>query len=152
MTTELEEDIVCSECGAPARAACGHTNTALSKVESPKEEYGELRWLFQMEQLGENFDMVVDQLKKIKELIITHKELEERHKTDPDVDHYIDEINEKIIAAFRKFIINGKTVDINELVEDETSYADKYNAIVFEINDYIEQYMIGQHKDNLASI
>lgn len=152
MATELEEGIVCSQCGAPARAECGHTNTALPKVESPKEEYGELRWLFQMEQLGENFDAAVAQLEKIKELIETHSELEEKHKTDLDVDHYLDEAAEKIDTALKNFAINGKTVDIGQLVENETTYTDKYNAIVFEINDYAEHYMIGQHKDNIPQI
>lgn len=146
------ESITCSICGTPAHIGCEHASTTLERVESPKEEYGELRWLFQMEQLSENFDMTVGQLEKIRELIETHSELEEEHKTDLDVDHYLDEATEKIDAALKNFTINGKTVDIGELVENEASYTDKYNAIVFEVNDYIEHHMIGQRKDNLASI
>lgn len=120
-------------------------------VVDPTEEYGSIGNLFSMENLSDNFDEVKDQLDQIKELISKYSDLREKHKTDLDMDQYADEYDEKIRSALVNFTINKKKIDISKLSKS-VGFREIYNDIIYEINDYVELFMIGKNISRLSEL
>lgn len=130
--------------------------SASDVVANPSEEYGDLETMFQMENLGENFDSVKEQLEVLQEKIKKYNQLSEEYKQDLGMDHYVDEAMYQLEDAYKNFSINGKRFDIRVLCEgkqfDPDINVDDYNKIVFAINGYIDMYMIGQNIELLQEM
>lgn len=119
-----------------------------SLEESAEEEYGTVENLFQMEDLGNNFDEVRHQVETIEQLILKLEDLNRKLRNDPDMDQYVDECMMSIDDAFKNFQINGKVIDIGAL-SGKTGARQIYNSVVCDINDYIEQFMFGHSRPDL---
>ncbi len=121
------------------------------KVVNMMEEYGSIENLFLMESLGENIESVRKQLGKIRELITKLKTLQEKQKIDQGISVYVDEVGLELYEAFRHFELNGKNINLYEFFEEDLEES-LYNEIIFEINRYIEDYMIGTDEPQFKEI
>lgn len=124
---------------------------SVENIDEVEEEYGSFDELFAVENLGDHFEEVKNQLNVIRALVEEFEDLHEKHKTDLDMDQYVDASEEKIQNAFENFTINGKKIDLRKL-SNQSSFREIYNDIVEEINRYIEQYMIGKDEPLLNGI
>ena len=120
-------------------------------VQNPKEEYGTVEDMFSIENLGDNFDMVLEQMNKLRKLIEKYNEVSEAYKTDLDMDQYVDEYLFKIEDVLRNFRINNKSLDIRKIANGGR-FEDYYNDIVLDMNRYIENFMRGKDRDYLRQI
>jgi hypothetical protein len=123
----------------------------VERVADPLEKYGAMEYLLIMESLLDHFDEVENQLNTIRMLIEEYDEVKEKHKTDLDMDQYVDEYAQKIRDAFENFAINNKKVDIGKLSK-KIDFKDIYNHVVLSVNDYIEANMIGSGKQHLYTM
>lgn len=143
------------------------------RVNKPEDEYEELEYLFAEEHLGENFELVEDQLERIRILIKRYDELYDRREKElgkkdeidevwlSDIDTDITRVEDEVAEAFRNFKINNKIVDLIKLVKihggagapGAGEYWDYcFNGVVYEINRYVEYFMIGKSEQPIAGI
>lgn len=127
------------------------SESGVEEEESVENDYESFEELFAVENLREHFAEVKVQLDALADLIYEFEKVSLQHKTDQDADHYVDEAAEKVEHALKNFTINGKKIDLSN-ISSQTTYKEIYNDIVFDVNTYIEFYMIGMGQKELKSI